>query len=172
MAVDSKIASILNTTTTTPEQQAFRRVIKTSMNIQIKLWFFFYFFFWKLTNNWILFVNGLFSLMFRCAFQWNEYNPLQIFPDNLKFCRNVRKRTFWHVRPTKTQISLRIRTVWSESSLSVWRNFAYLAIQNAPSEDSDQTARMRRLIWIFAWRTCPKVHFLTLRFNYFWWSFQ
>ena len=55
---------------------------------------------------------------------------------------------------------------WSESSLSAWRNFASLAIQNAPSEDSDQTARMRRLIWIFAGRTCPTVRFLTLRFNY------
>ena len=28
--------------------------------------------------------------------------------------RNMRKRTFWHVRPTKTQIRSRIRTVWSE----------------------------------------------------------
>ena len=33
------------------------------------------------------------------------------------------------MRPTKTQISLRIRAVWSESSLSEWRNFAPLAIQ-------------------------------------------
>ena len=74
---------------------------------------------------------------------------------------NVRKRTFWHVRETKTQISLRIRAVWSESLLSAWRNFASLAIQNAPREDSDQTAWMRRLIWIFAVRTCPKLHFLT-----------
>ena len=47
------------------------------------------------------------------------------------------------------------------SLLSAWRNFASLAIQNAPSEDSDQTARMCRLIWIFAGRTCPKVRFLT-----------
>ena len=31
--------------------------------------------------------------------------------------RNVRKRTFEHVRPAKIQISLRIRAVWSESSL-------------------------------------------------------
>ena len=35
----------------------------------------------------------------------------------------VKKRTFWHVRRTKTQISLRMRAVWSESSLSAWRNF-------------------------------------------------
>ena len=76
------------------------------------------------------------------------------------------KRAFWHVRRTKTQISLRIRTVRSESSLSAWRNLASLAIQNAPSEDSDQTARMRRLIWIFAGRTCPMVRFLPLRILY------
>ena len=50
-----------------------------------------------------------------------------------------------------------------QSSLSAWRNFASLAIQNPPSEDSDQTAQMRRLIWIFSVRTCPKVRFLTLR---------
>ena len=74
---------------------------------------------------------------------------------------NVRKRTSSHVRPTKTQISLRIHAVWSESSLFAWRNFASLAIQNAQNVNSDQTARMRRLIWIFAWRTWPKVRFLT-----------
>ena len=58
--------------------------------------------------------------------------------------------------PTKTQIA------WSEYPLSAWRNLASLAVQNAPSEDSDQTARMRRLIWIFAGRTCPKVPFVRL----------
>ena len=67
------------------------------------------------------------------------------------------------VRPTKTQISLRLRAVWLESSLSASRNFASLAIQNARSEDSDQTARMCRLIWTWAGRTCPMVRFLTLR---------
>ena len=74
------------------------------------------------------------------------------------------KRTFGHVRPTKTQISLRIRAVWLESLLSAWRSVASMAIQNAPSEDSDQTAHMRSLIWIFARCTWSKVHFLTLRF--------
>ena len=56
-----------------------------------------------------------------------------------------------------------IGEVWSESSLSALRKFVSLVTQNAPSEDSDQTARMRSLIWIFAGRTCPKVHFLMLR---------
>ena len=80
---------------------------------------------------------------------------------------NVRKRSFSHVPLTKTQIILRIPAVWSESSLSAWRNFKFLAIQNAPGEDSDQIARMRRLIWIFAGRTSAKVCFLTLQLTLF-----
>ena len=59
-----------------------------------------------------------------------------------------RKRTFWHERTTKTQISLRIHADLSESSLSAWRILAYLAMQNVPL--------------IFAGPTCPKVRFLTL----------
>ena len=51
--------------------------------------------------------------------------------------------------PTKTQISLRIRTVWSEYPLSTWSNFAFLTIQNASREDSDQTVRIRRYVF---WR--------------------
>ena len=34
--------------------------------------------------------------------------------------RNVSKRAFGHVRPAKGQIRLRIRAVWSESSLSAF----------------------------------------------------
>ena len=37
------------------------------------------------------------------------------------------KPTKWHVRPAKTQISLGIRPVWSESSLSAWRKLGSLA---------------------------------------------
>ena len=113
-----------------------------------------------------------------------------------QFNRYVRKHIFWHVRLRRSQISLRIRAVWSEFSLSPWINFAPfaiqnglrktqinlrihavwseyslspginfapLAIQNSPKKDSDLTARMRRLIWIFAERACPKGRFLTLR---------
>ena len=57
------------------------------------------------------------------------------------------------VRPAKTQISLGIRPVWSESSLSAWRNLGSLATHWAHSEDSDQTGRVPRLIWVFAGRT-------------------
>ena len=57
------------------------------------------------------------------------------------------------VRPAKTQISLGTRPVWSESLLSAWRNFGSLATHWAQSDDSDQTGRMPRLIWVFAGRT-------------------
>ena len=57
------------------------------------------------------------------------------------------------VCPGKTQISLGIRPVWSESSLSAWRKLGSLATQWAHREDSDQTGRMHRLIWVFAGHT-------------------
>ena len=57
------------------------------------------------------------------------------------------------VRPAKTQISLGMRPVWSESSLSAWRDLGSLATHWAHSKDSDQTGRMPRLIWVFAGRT-------------------
>ena len=50
----------------------------------------------------------------------------------------------------------------SLTSLSAWRKFTYLAIQNMPSEDSDQTLGMHRLIWIFAGHIYLKLHSLTL----------
>ena len=67
------------------------------------------------------------------------------------------------VRPAKTQISLGIRPVWSESSLCtqwVAKNPSFL---HADSEDSDQTGQMPRLIWVFAGRTCHYVGFVTRR---------
>ena len=57
------------------------------------------------------------------------------------------------VRPAKTQISLGICPVWSESSLSAWRKLGSLATHWAHSKDADQTGRMPRLIWVFAGRT-------------------
>ena len=57
------------------------------------------------------------------------------------------------VRPVKTQISLGIRPVWSESSLSAQWVAKGPKCLHADSEDSDQTGRMPRLIWVFAGRT-------------------
>ena len=56
----------------------------------------------------------------------------------------------WHVHPAKTQISLGIRPVWSESSLSAWRKLRSLAIHRADSEDSDQTGHTVILL-VLSW---------------------
>ena len=53
------------------------------------------------------------------------------------------------VRPANTQISLGIRPVWSETSLSTWRKLGSLATHSVHSNNSDQTGRMPRLIWVF-----------------------
>ena len=76
------------------------------------------------------------------------------------------KTNKWHVHPAKTQISLDIRPVWSESLLCtqwVAKNPSFL---HADSEDSDQTGRMPRLIWVFAGRTCHFVCFVMRRLTY------
>ena len=62
--------------------------------------------------------------------------------------RLVTKPTKWHVHPVKTQISLGIHPVWSES-LFAWRKHGSLATHWAHSEDS-QIGLMPRLIWVFA----------------------
>ena len=67
--------------------------------------------------------------------------------------RDMTKPTKWHIPPAKTQSSLGIRPVWSESSLSAWRKLGSLATHWAHSEDSDQTGRMPRLIWVVPGRT-------------------
>ena len=57
------------------------------------------------------------------------------------------------VRPAKTRIGLGIRPVWSESLLYVQWVAKDPSFLHADSEDSDQTGRMPRLIWVFAGRT-------------------
>ena len=52
--------------------------------------------------------------------------------------------------PAKTQISLGIRSVWSESSLCAQWVAKDPSFLHADSEDSDQTGRMPRLIRVFA----------------------
>ena len=91
--------------------------------------------------------------------------------------RNVRKRTNGHVHQAKIQIRLRIRVVWTESSLCFVciRNFASwnrsatadrfqdAKFLHADKGESDQTAR----ILVFVRCTWEKVRFLTLRFKKF-----
>ena len=55
------------------------------------------------------------------------------------------------MRPAKTQISLGIRPVWSVFAVRMKKPWS-LATHSAHSEDSDQTGRVPRLIWVFAGR--------------------
>ena len=71
-----------------------------------------------------------------------------------------------YVRPGKIQTRLRIRAVWSEFSLGAFWICEYAKFLHADNEDSDQTAWMRSMIWVFVGRTCQKVRVLTLRLNW------
>ena len=66
---------------------------------------------------------------------------------------------------SEDQISLGIRLVWSEYSLSAWRKSGSLATHWAHSEDSDQTGRMPRLFSLFAGRKDHFVGFVMRRLN-------
>ena len=80
---------------------------------------------------------------------------------------SFRKRTFGHVRLAMIQISLHTPTVWSESSLGIFWTTKNAKFLHADNDDSDQTARMHRLIgvivgytgawrWIIStYRACP-----------------
>ena len=79
--------------------------------------------------------------------------------------RNVRKRTFEHVRSAQTQISLEFAQSDQLSLCAFWiaKDPGFLQVV---SKDSDQTARTRRLIWVFADRTCSTVRYLLFRISY------
>ena len=61
------------------------------------------------------------------------------------------------VRPAKIQTSLGFSPVWLESSLSAQWVAKDPGCLHADSEDSDQTGRMPRLIWVFAGRTATSL---------------
>ena len=67
------------------------------------------------------------------------------------------------LRSTKTQISLAIRTVWSESSLCAQLVATDPTLLHADNEDSDQNRWMPRLIRVFAGRTDHFVGFVVLQ---------
>ena len=66
------------------------------------------------------------------------------------------------VHPVKTQISLGICPVWSESSPTTWRNLGSLVTHWAYSKDSDQTGWVPRLIWVFSGHTGHIVGFVVM----------
>ena len=69
------------------------------------------------------------------------------------------------VRPAKIQISLGIRPVWSESSLSAWRKLGSLATHWAHSEDSSVWADAQADLSL-RWAQSHFVGFVMSRFKY------
>ena len=67
------------------------------------------------------------------------------------------------VCPAKTQISLGIWPVWTESLLCAQWAAKDPSFLHADSEGSDQTGQMPRLIWVFVGRTCHFVGFVMRR---------
>ena len=66
--------------------------------------------------------------------------------------------TSWQSQENGMCAQQRLRSAWAsaqydQSSLFTWRKLGSLAAHWADSEDSDQTGRMPRLIWVFAWCT-------------------
>ena len=70
------------------------------------------------------------------------------------------------VRPSNIQINLSIRPVWSEPSLCAQWVAKDPSFLHEDSEDSDQTGRIPRPIWVFAGRTCNFVGFVMRRLTF------
>ena len=70
------------------------------------------------------------------------------------------------MRPVKTQISLGIHPVWSETSLCTQWVAKDPRCHHVDREDIDQTGQMPRLIGVFAGRTCHFVGFIMRRLKY------
>ena len=85
-----------------------------------------------------------------------------------KMSCNMTKPTKWQVRPAKTQISLGIRPVWSDSSLGAHWVAKDPSFLHADGKDSDQTGQMPRLIWVFAGPTCQFEGFVTRQLKCIW----
>ena len=79
-------------------------------------------------------------MIFNQSINIQPISPEKMWPLKINERKNMTEP--WHdktnkvnVRPAKTQISLGIRPVWSESSLSAWRKLGSLATHWAHSED-------------------------------------
>ena len=121
----------------------------------------------------------VFSMLRKYCNWWSKIQPGRLWVQGAqhKWLRNVTwldcvyeprhaKINKMAVHPAKTQISLGIRPVWSESSLCTQRVAKGPSFLHVGSEDSDQTGRMPRLIWVFAGRTSHFVCFIMKRLVY------
>ena len=68
----------------------------------------------------------------------------------MEMSRDMRFPTMWYVRPAKTQISLRIHAVWSESFLVAWIFYECYASDWTSFWVSKLKRRLHRLVWVWA----------------------
>ena len=96
-------------------------------------------------NGWVLgFISNYSDItLMKCLSSQNE---------RVHLSRLAIKPTKWHVRPAKTHQPGHPPSL-IRVFLSAWRKHGSLATHWAQCEDSDQTGRMPRLIWVFARRT-------------------
>ena len=79
-------------------------------------------------ENWSWYRHSWFHKAFReFLYLMRIFFVVQYFGRSVSMSRNMTKPAKWHVHPAKTQISLGIRPVWSESLLSAWRKLGFLA---------------------------------------------
>ena len=92
------------------------------------------------------------------------WSVIEALPRHLQYYLSQRttKPTIRLVRPAK--ISLRIRAVWSESSLITCAFYSFQALWRWINENSCHTGWMYRLIWVFAGHTGLIVGFVMLFF--------
>ena len=93
-------------------------------------------------------------------FKHVSYQQAEPDPEFFGVCIWATKTNKMTMRSAKTQISLGICPVWSESSLYTQWVAKGPSFLHADSKDSNQTGQMPRLIWVFAGRTCHFVHFV------------
>ena len=97
--------------------------------------------------------KDLISFVLTCNFHTHLYESHTLISIRYKtYLSRLMTKHKLAVRPAKTQICLGIRPVWSESSLCAQWVAKDQSFLHADSEDSDQTGRMPRLIWVFAGR--------------------
>ena len=80
---------------------------------------------------------------------WSGFTVCEGLSEGLLLSQRTTKPTIRLVRSAKTQISLRIRAVWSESSLIACAFYIFRAIQGGIKENPCRIWWQYRLIWVF-----------------------
>ena len=88
-----------------------------------------------------------------------DLNTAPCGPNN-HFSQRMTKSAIRPVQPAKTQITMRVRGVWSDSSLIACAIYSIRAILREMNKNPCHTVWLYRLIWIFAGPTHLIVGFI------------